>query len=56
MSGTPLYWAPEILFEENSKFTNKVDVWSFGVTMFEVYFKVNPFCPDKTLGYKKSIE
>lgn len=24
--------------------------------MFEVYFKVNPFCPNKSLSFKKAIE
>ena len=34
MTGTILYWAPEIYFEEKEDFTNRVDVWSLGVSAF----------------------
>ena len=33
--GTPLYFPPEILFnEEEREYCEKVDVWSLGVTLF----------------------
>jgi serine/threonine protein kinase len=34
-SGTVHYAAPE-LFEENANFTGKVDVWSFGLILYEI--------------------
>ena len=42
--GTPLYLAPEMLFSEGEgKYTQKIDVWSLGVTLFESYFRLHPF-------------
>jgi serine/threonine protein kinase len=32
--GTPLYFPPEMLFDNNLKYTQKVDVWSLGVSAF----------------------
>jgi serine/threonine protein kinase len=34
IAGTVVYWAPEILFDEEDEFTQAVDIWSFGVMAF----------------------
>lgn len=34
IAGTLIYWAPEILFDEDAEFTQAVDIWSFGVMAF----------------------
>ena len=35
LKGTPLYIAPEIIREK--PYTHKVDVWSFGIILFELF-------------------
>jgi serine/threonine protein kinase len=32
--GTPLYLPPEMLFDDESKYDQKIDVWSLGVSLF----------------------
>lgn len=39
--GTPLYIAPEIM--NGKKYGPKVDIWSFGVMMFEILMGFTPF-------------
>ena len=39
--GTPLYMAPEVF--ENQPYTNLADLWSVGVTFFEILFGRFPF-------------
>ena len=39
--GTPLNMAPEIL--NGKKYNEKIDIWSFGVTLFESLLGVTPF-------------
>lgn len=39
--GTPLNMAPEIL--NGQKYNEKIDIWSYGVTLFESLFGVTPF-------------
>jgi serine/threonine-protein kinase ULK/ATG1 len=46
--GTPLYMAPELLC--NRKYTNKADLWSFGVIMYEMLYGVNPYNYPKSLN------
>lgn len=41
MKGTPLYIAPEILNHENYNF--KVDIWSFGIIIYELFDGKTPF-------------
>ena len=45
MMGTPLYLPPEILFNDSGEieYDQRVDVWSLGVSLFEVYFHIHPF-------------
>lgn len=44
-AGTPLNMAPEIF--NNGKYTNKCDIWSFGVILYEMLFGNPPFLPEK---------
>ena len=41
--GTYNYMAPEILSEEKTRLTKKCDVWSLGVTIFELVAGYLPF-------------
>lgn len=41
VKGTPLYIAPEILL--NRQYNHKVDVWSFGIILFELATGHQPF-------------
>jgi len=45
--GTILYCAPEII--KNIEYDEKCDLWSLGITLFEIYFGVFPF------GYEPKI-
>jgi serine/threonine protein kinase len=40
-SGTPLYMAPEILF--GRKFNEKCDVYSFGIILWQMLTRKDPF-------------
>ena len=52
--GTILYTAPEII--KNLKYDEKCDLWSLGVTLFELYFGIFPFGPNTTpTSIKKAI-
>ena len=42
--GTILYTAPEIL--KNLKYNEKCDLWSLGVTLYELYFGFVPYGPN----------
>lgn len=39
--GSPLYMAPQILGKE--KFSSKCDVWSLGVTIYEILYGKPPY-------------
>ena len=41
MKGTPLYLAPEIVRE--IKYTEKVDIWSFGCIIYELFTGRTPY-------------
>ena len=41
IKGTPLYIAPEIL--SNQRYNYKVDIWSFGIIMYELFDGKTPF-------------
>ena len=36
-TGTPGYMAPEIALKNRSLISNKIDIWSLGITLFEMY-------------------
>jgi serine/threonine protein kinase len=44
LCGTPYYMAPEIItnLNEEIKYTKKCDVWSLGMSIYEMYFNVLP--------------
>ena len=44
--GTILYTAPEIL--KNIQYDEKCDLWSLGVTLYELYFGALPYGPEAT--------
>ena len=44
--GTIVYTAPEIL--KNLQYGEKCDLWSLGVTLYELYFGVLPYGPEAT--------
>ena len=49
--GTPIYMAPEIW--ESKPYTQKVDIWSIGVMMYELLSGCHPFEGDNdSLGHK----
>ena len=46
--GSVLYSAPEI--NQGLEYDEKCDIWSFGVTLYELYFGYLPYGPDPTLN------
>ena len=50
--GTILYTAPELI--KNLDYTEKCDLWSVGVTLFEIYFGVLPYGYNATKKKKKN--
>jgi serine/threonine protein kinase len=51
--GTFLYCAPEII--KNLEYDEKCDLWSLGVTLFELYFGLFPYGNDLSISKIKSI-
>jgi fused-like protein len=45
MKGTPLYMAPELVLEE--KYDEKVDVWTLGIILYELYYGRTPYVSEK---------
>lgn len=45
--GTPLYMAPEIIFTNN--YTDKCDLWSCGIILYECVYNKHPFDPVHTI-------
>jgi len=41
--GTPYTMAPEVLFDTKAPYTNKSDIWSIGVVLFQMLFGRLPF-------------
>ena len=53
--GTFMYMAPEII--NNSKYDEKADLWSLGITLFELYFGCLPFGHEATISkFRRIIE
>ncbi len=53
MKGTPLYLAPEIL--ENRAYTGKVDIWSLGVIIYELFAGFTPYMADTFPNLAKKV-
>jgi len=54
MCGTPYYMAPEII--KNAKYNDKVDLWSFGIMMFQLLAGRLPFAARTHLDLLRKIE
>jgi serine/threonine-protein kinase ULK2 len=52
--GTPIYMAPEL--QKQQKYTEKADLWSLGVILFELIAGFPPFIASTRDGLKKVIE
>lgn len=55
LKGTPLYIAPEILGTGPLNYTKKVDVWSFGIIIFELLAGRPPFWAENLQKLKPKI-
>lgn len=59
ISGTPYYMAPEIINNYYSHdipvYNNKIDIFSLGICLYELYYKVLPFSNIKTINDLKKI-
>ncbi|PAV89884.1 hypothetical protein WR25_25496 [Diploscapter pachys] len=44
--GTPTYIAPEMIDNDNTPYTDKVDIWSLGVVLFTAIVGYPPFSSD----------
>ncbi|KAJ1793367.1 Serine/threonine-protein kinase 36 [Coemansia sp. RSA 2399] len=53
LKGTPLYMAPEMLLKV--RYTNKADLWSLGVVIYELYVGRTPFRTDSLADLKHNI-
>ncbi|KAI9500660.1 Serine/threonine-protein kinase 36 [Coemansia spiralis] len=53
LKGTPLYMAPEML--RKSRYTNKADLWSLGVVIYELYVGKTPFRTSTLADLKYNI-
>jgi serine/threonine protein kinase len=52
--GSPVYMAPELLKGEN--YTDKVDVWSLGVLLYEMVYRKCPYEENNIPSLIKTIE
>jgi calcium-dependent protein kinase len=52
--GTPLYMAPQLLF--NEKYNDKCDIWSLGLMLYEMIFGYDPWPTRHPEIYKQSIK
>lgn len=53
LCGTPIYMAPEII--KHKKYTNKSDLWSLGIIMYEMIYGKLPFKANNFIQLLKSI-
>ena len=53
LCGSPLYMAPELL--QNKPYDSRVDLWSFGVIMYEMLFGIHPFASSTLTQLKKNL-
>jgi fused-like protein len=55
LKGTPLYIAPEILAVGPLNYTKRVDVWSFGIIIYELFTGRPPFWAENLARLKLKI-
>lgn len=55
LKGTPLYIAPEILGSGPLNYTSNVDIWSFGIIIYELYVGRAPFYAENLQKLKPKI-
>lgn len=55
LKGTPLYIAPEILGTGPLNYTKKVDIWSFGIIIYELFSGRPPFFAENLQKLKPKI-
>ena len=53
IKGTPLYMAPELVQEH--PYTEKIDIWSLGIIIYELYYGVPPYFTDSIYKLIKMI-
>lgn len=44
-----------MLFDDESEYDQRVDVWSLGVSLFEAYFRIHPFYYGKEMTNVKLV-
>jgi serine/threonine protein kinase len=54
--GTPLYMAPEVMFQTFSTFEPEVDTYSLGVIFYEIIFRKVPFNSDTMEGLRSALK
>ena len=55
--GTPNYIAPEILnYKNNTNYSFEIDIWSFGIILYSLYYKKTPFESQEKGKTKKNIQ
>tara|TARA_B110000285_G_scaffold94056_1_gene107465 strand:- start:2518 stop:3267 length:750 start_codon:yes stop_codon:yes gene_type:complete len=52
--GSPLYMAPELLY--NEKYTTTCDVWSLGIVLYEMLFQRVPYQADSLCELKTKLD
>ncbi len=52
--GTPDYLAPEMII--GSGHSEKLDVWTLGILMYELIFGKPPFSPKKVISNKRAMQ
>ena len=53
--GTPLYLSPELVDEHAKGYTEKTDIWSLGVVLYELAALDTPFMSDSLIGLARKI-
>ena len=53
--GTPLYLSPELVDEHAKGYTEKTDIWSLGVVLYELAALDTPFMSDSLMGLARKI-
>lgn len=54
--GTPNYIAPEILNYKNGNYSFGIDIWSFGIILYSLFYKKTPFESQEKGKTKKNIQ